>query len=196
MRAAGHAVCRRSSTSAQVGGAGEPLRVGQLCAARFIRRHEFQHRALRQIGRFVHDKSAHQHGRPRGFMAGILFVPQPRVKGGTVVRAEEHARSACRWNAMPCAEVARFEEAAGAAPAVHQHERRSPGTRLLEDDPASVVFEVRHRQRSSRLRARAMSENNAVWSVTPRTLAACGPCAAMRICVPVCSCEWPGRFVA
>src|SRR6185436_3885579 len=35
-------------------------------------------------------------------------------------------------------------------------------------------------------RARPMVWNRSVWSVTPRTLAACGPLAAIRTWVPVC----------
>ena len=40
-------------------------------------------------------------------------------------------------------------------------------------------------------RARPMVPNRSVWLVIPRTLAACGPLAAMRTSVPVC-CWLPG----
>ena len=37
--------------------------------------------------------------------------------------------------------------------------------------------------------ARAMTRNKSVWSIRPTTFAAWGPCAATRICEPVCSWE-------
>lgn len=37
--------------------------------------------------------------------------------------------------------------------------------------------------------------NSWVWSVTPSTRSACGPWAAMRTWVPVCSCDLPGVLV-
>ena len=43
-------------------------------------------------------------------------------------------------------------------------------------------------------RARRIVVLRSVWFVTPSTLAACGPAAAMRTSVPVCCCD-PGTFV-